>query len=97
MLQQVQQRPKTAPGPDLGKSFSIQSFNSVGNSSSGMLNSSASAGDISPAGGGLAAARQRIADQRAKLQGDPPVSLTIYIPTHSDNRSHRTDVQYQGY
>ena len=54
MLHEVQQRPKTAPGPDLGKSFSIQSFNSVGHSSSGNgMNSSASSGDISPAGGGL--------------------------------------------
>ena len=48
-----------------------------------MLHSSASAGDISPAGGGLAAARQRIADQRAKLQGEPlPLSLVLYIPLH---------------
>ena len=64
----VRQRPQTAPGPDFGKSFLVQSLGAgLGGAGAGTGIGGASVGEPSPAGGGLAATRQRISEQRAKL------------------------------
>ena len=59
-LREVRQRPQTAPGPNFGRSFSVQSLAGPSSSSS---SSAGAEGVSSPAGNGLAATRQRIAEQ----------------------------------